>query len=412
VSSSRRLLLPLVLATMATQASIVILSPIIIEVGGELEASISAVGQGRSIMAATAVLAALAIGQAIDRIGVRPLLIAGGALGAAGAVATGAAPSLLVFHLAHALVGLAVACLLSAGFAGVAAFFDERRAGSAMGYVVAAQSVAWIVGVPVIGVLTDAVSWRAAYAVPAAACLAALAAAALLVPREPRAAEPSGGAEPSGAGERAGILTVLRHGSARRWALAELVAYSAWTAELTYAGAFYVQSYGVEETAVGFLLAIGSVAFMLASLGTDRLTRRFGRRRPIVIASLAMGTLLVPVLNLAPAVWFTLALFCAMAVFAGLRSAGSSALGLDQLRALPGSMMAARTASAQLGYMLGAVVGGVVLALADFGALGFVLFAAMAAAAALITRVDDPRSWPQSASAPAASPAAAARTAS
>ncbi|MGI8585471.1 MAG: MFS transporter [Thermoleophilaceae bacterium] len=405
MSSSRRLLLPLVLATMATQANIVILSPIIIEVGSELEASVSAVGQGRSIMAAAAVLAALAIGQAIDRIGVRPLLIAGGALGAAGAIATGAAPSLLAFHLAHALVGLGVACLLSAGFAGVAAFFDERRAGSAMGYVVAAQSVAWIVGVPVIGVLTDAVSWRAAYAVPAAACLAALAAAALLLPRATHAAEPSGGGEP------AGVLTVLRHGSARRWALAELVAYSAWTAELTYAGAFYVQSYGVEESAVGFLLAIGSVAFMLASLGTDRLTRRFERRRLIVLASLGMGLMLVPVLNLTPVVWFTLALFCVMAVFAGLRSAGASSLGLDQLRALPGSMMAARTASAQLGYMLGAVAGGVVLALADFGALGFVLFGAMAVAAGLIARVDDPlsRSEP-AASGPGRAPEGTAAT--
>ena len=41
-------------------------------------------------------------------------------------------------------------------------------------------------------------------------------------------------------------------------------------------------------------------------------------------------------------------------------------------------MMGARTASAQLGYLIGAVVGGVVLALSGFGALGFVLFAGMA----------------------------------
>jgi predicted MFS family arabinose efflux permease len=71
-------------------------------------------------------------------------------------------------------------------------------------------------------------------------------------------------------------------------------------------------------------------------------------------------------------------------------------------------MMAARTASAQLGYMLGAVAGGAVLALADFGTLGFVLFAAMAAAAALVARVDDPLARPR----PAPGPTVAARTAS
>jgi predicted MFS family arabinose efflux permease len=228
-------------------------------------------------------------------------------------------------------------------------------------------------------------------------------AAALLLPSE---ASSSRGAP--GSTEPAGLLAVLRHGSARRWAVAELVAYAAWTAELTYAGAFYVQTYGIEETAVGVLLAIGSVAFMAASLGTDRLVGRLGRRRTIVASSLGMGALLVPVLNLTPTVLFTLAVFCAMAVFAGFRSAGSSALGLDQLRALPGSMMAARTASAQLGYMLGAVLGGIVLALAGFGTLGFVLFAAMALAATLVARVDDPLSRPH----PAPGPAVAARSAS
>jgi hypothetical protein len=53
-------------------------------------------------------------------------------------------------------------------------------------------------------------------------------------------------------------------------------------------------------------------------------------------------------------------------------------------------MMAARTASAQLGYMIGALVGGAVLALSDFGGLGFVLFAGMALAAVLVARVHDP----------------------
>ena len=48
-----------------------------------------------------------------------------------------------------------------------------------MGFVVGAQSVSWIIGNPVIGILTDAVSWRLAYAVPGVICLTALVAALL-----------------------------------------------------------------------------------------------------------------------------------------------------------------------------------------------------------------------------------------
>ena len=52
--------------------------------------------------------------------------------------------------------------------------------------------------------------------------------------------------------------------------------------------------------------------------------------------------------------------------------------------------MGARTASAQLGYVLGAAGGGLVIELLGFGALGFVLFAGMAVSALLVLRVADP----------------------
>ena len=190
--------------------------------------------------------------------------------------------------------------------------------------------------------------------------------------------------------EREGLRAVFRDRSARRWTLAELVAYSAWTAELTYIGAFYIQTYDISETTVGFLLAVGSVAFAISTLSTASLTERFERRRLIVCAALGMGVMLAVIMNVTPAVVFTLCLFFVMALMAGVRSTGSSSLGLDQLPSQPGSMMAARTASAQLGYMFGAIVGGAVLAVSGFGTLGFVLLAGMALSALLVARRQRP----------------------
>lgn len=378
--SRTRRLLPLVLATTATQAAIVVLAPLLVAIGRDLGASVSAVGVARSFLAATAVGLSLLIGPVIDRVGVRPLIVAGAGLAVLGAGATAASPSLGLLYAAHVVTGAGVACLLSAGFAGVASMFEEGEAAWAMGYVVGAQSLAWIVGNPLIGLLADAGSWRLSYLVPAAIALLALA-AGLAAPRPARSAPgPEGG----------GLLGVLGDRSARRWALAELVAYAAWTAELTYAGAFYIQSYGVDEAAVGFLLSVGSLVFLAASLNTARLTGRVSRRPLLATCALGMGVLLVPLLNLTPSVWFTLGLFCLLALFAGVRSAGASALGLGQLPGRPGSMMGARTASAQLGYMIGAAAGGAVLAAAGFGALGFVLLGGMAVSALLILRVDDP----------------------
>jgi predicted MFS family arabinose efflux permease len=381
-----RRLLPLVFATTATQASLVVLAPLIVEIGRDLGASVSAVGLARSVLAGTAVAGSLAIGPLIDRIGVRPLIVRGATLALLGATATAAAPSLPFFYAAHLITGVGVACLLSAGFAGVASSFSGREMAWAMGYVVGAQSLAWIVGNPIVGTLADAGSWRLAYAVPAAICAAALIAGLLSRPSQGLVAAHD---EPDSI--RDGLTAVFRDRSARRWAISELVCYSAWAAELTYAGAFYIEKYGVSETTVGVLLAAGSVVFLVTSLNTVRLVARFPRRPLIVASALLMGAMLVPVLNWAPSALGTLAMFCVMAFFASVRVAGSSTLGLDQLPGRPGAMMGARTASAQLGYMIGAAGGGAVLALWGFGALGFVLFGGMAASAWLLSGVHDPR---------------------
>jgi predicted MFS family arabinose efflux permease len=369
-----------VLATVATQSTIVVLAPLVVEIGRSFDASVSAVGLARSVLAAAAVAVSLAIGPLIDRAGVRPLILWGAVLAMAGAGLTAAAPTLPLFYAAHAVSGAGVGCLLSAGFAGVAAFFPREDAAWAMGYVVGAQSIAWIAGNPVIGLLADAGSWRLAYLVPLA--IAALALGAGLT-------APAGGT-PAIERTRAGLATVLGDRSARRWTIAELVAYSAWTAELTYSGAFYIQSYDVSESTVGILLAGGSVVFLVASLNAERLTTRFPRRPLIALAALGMGVVLVPLLSLTPSIAFTLALFCLTALFASIRSTGSSTLGLAQFPDRPGAMMGARTAGAQLGYMVGAAAGGIVLALGDFAALGVVLCAGMAASSLLVLRVSDP----------------------
>jgi predicted MFS family arabinose efflux permease len=351
----------------------------VVAVSRDLDASVSAVGQARTVLAAVACLAAFRAGALIDRFGVRLLIIWGSAFAFAGAAVTALAPSLPAFYAGHAVVGIGVAALLSAGFAGVGAWFAEHDAAWALGYVVGSQSLAWIIGNPIVGVLTEVGSWRLAYVVPATIALLSLA-AGLTAPQPSEQRTVEGG----------GITGVARDPSARRWAIAELVAYSAWTAELTYAGAFYIDTYGVSEASVGFLLAVGSVAFLIATLSAHRVMPRFVRRRLIVVTGIAMGAFLCVFMNVTPAVWFSLGVICIVAVCAGLRSTGSSALGLNQLPAHPGSMMAARTVSAQLGYMVGAVVGGIVLAVAGFGTLGWVLFAGMAFSAYVVARVRDP----------------------
>ena len=375
-SPRRARLAPLVLATMASQALLVVLAPAIVAIGDEFDASVGAVGQARSITAALAIAVSVAIADRVDAVGVPRLLGLGAAVAVVACGAISASPTLGVFLASHLLVGLAFACLLSAGFAGAAAFPQDRRAW-AIGYVAGANALAWIVVNPIVGVVTDWLSWRAAQAVPAAIAVAAFltapaASSAHAGPIAPR------------------LRSLLAVRSARRWIGAELIAYGGWTALLTYIGAFFLESLGVREAAVGWFLAGGAAAYFVAATRSAGLTDRMPRQHVVATSAVLMAFLVVLQLNLTGSVAVAVGIFCLTGLAAGIRTPASSGLGLEQLPDHPGAMMAARTAATQVGYLLGAVIGGAVIAGPGYGTLGVVLGAGMVASALLILRVDSP----------------------
>ncbi|KAE8764861.1 MFS transporter, partial [Georgenia thermotolerans] len=173
--------LPLVLATMTSQALLVVLAPTVVAVAAELGTTVGAAGQARSVTAAVAVAVSLLLSARPRLLSVRRLLVAGSALALLACGAVAAARSTAAFLAAHVLVGLAFALLLSGGFAGLAAFGADRRPW-ATGYVAGANALAWILVTPVAGVLTEGWSWRAAEALPAALAVAALVAAPAALP--------------------------------------------------------------------------------------------------------------------------------------------------------------------------------------------------------------------------------------
>ena len=184
---------------MASQALLVVLGPIMVAVGADLGASVGAIGQARSVTAVVAIAVSASIANRVDTLGVSRLVAVGGAFAVAGCAAIASAPALAVFLLAHVLVGIAVACLLSAGFAGTAAFAAERRAW-AIGWVAGANALAWIVVAPVVGMVAARSSWRTAEAIPAVVALAAIVAARAATRR--RARRPANSARSSRTGPR------------------------------------------------------------------------------------------------------------------------------------------------------------------------------------------------------------------
>ncbi|WP_018350358.1 MFS transporter [Longispora albida] len=367
---ARPAIVSLMAASVASQSLIVVLAPAMVRVAGEFSAPVGMVSQARSFTAVAAIAVSALLGPVIGRLGPGRVIAAGATVAVVACAVIGLSGTLWLFLGAHLLAGIAIALLLSASFAGAAASGEHRA--RALGLVAGANSLAWIAVNPLSGFLTEALSWRLAYCVPAAAALGALATA--------RHAPAARHTEPSGTSLRA----LLAIGPARNWLLAELAAYSAWTAVLTFTGPLLVQRDHVPESVTGVALGLGAGAFFLTSTSGFVARRPRNLRRTALGASLAVAVLSALLFALDVSPWFTVLAFCLLGASAGVRTPAATLIGVTALPGQATTLMAARTGITQLGYFLGAVASGSLLAWGGFAAVGAAVLPGMVLAGCLL----------------------------
>src|SRR5215212_1445063 len=350
--------LTLFLCLFAGQAAVIAITPLLAEVASDFDVSTATAGQLRSVSGFAAGLAAVAMGSLVSRVGLRDLLVLGLGILAAGSLLSAAAPTFAVLVAAQVAVGAALAVVLSGGVAAAAAWSADAERARVLSWTLVGQPGAWIVGMPVIGVLGGA-SWRLAWlAVPFAASLLALLAVAT------RRAD-----QPTESGR--GTLQLLRHNRAvAGWALGELLAFSAWAGTLVFAGALFVESYDASPAAAGLVLGLAAVAYLPGNFLARRWTGAAGRLALVAVFG-----------GYRPALWASGLLLGLLAFAGGARTIVGSAYGLEVCVRRRVLAMRLRAAASQFGYLVGAVAGGVALAAGGYGALGLA-FAALFALAA------------------------------
>ena len=221
----------------------------------------------------------------------------------------------------------------------------------------AGPPAAWIVGMPLIGVVAEAGGWRLAFLVlPLPAALLA----GLAVAGRPQDA-PLAGAGTS-------LRGLLRRSAPRRWALGELLATSAWAGTLVYSGALLTDGYGMTTTATGVALAAVAVAYLLGN-------QRAGGGAPDRARSTTLATSVVGAAAVAltwaftPTVAVTLVVFAISGAMVATRTVTATVYGFSVAGDLGREVAAARAVTTQLGYLIGSLAGGAAFALGGFPAL-------------------------------------------
>jgi predicted MFS family arabinose efflux permease len=362
----------LFLSLLAAQAAVLVLTPILVDVADDFGVSTSAAGQVRTLTGLVAGVSALAFGRVFRGVALRDLLLGGAGLLAAGSVLSAVAPSFAVFVLAQIPVGVAIAVLVSAGAAAAGEWARPSGQTRLLSSTLLGPPTAWVIGMPLVGIAAEK-SWRLGFLVfPLLASL--VVAAALSMCRRERLPEVR---------PLVRLRELLSDPIVGGWALAELLASSAWAGTLVYAGALFVETYGASPLLTGVVLAAGAVAYLPGNLTAERLlrTRSALDLLPPILLLGAAGVVVFGVVR--PSTTVSAVVFAALAFVMAARTLSGSVLGLELAPDKRLAVMGVRAAGLQFGYLVGSAAGGLALAAGGYPALGALLGALCVAAAAV-----------------------------
>jgi DHA1 family inner membrane transport protein len=349
----------LFLALFASQAGVLALAPILSDVAADFDVSIAEAGQLRILAAPLAALVAIAAGRSLVRFSPRAVLAVGSALLALGSIASAVAPTFVLLAVAQIPAWAGVATLIAAGVAATASWTEPQGRTRVVAHALAGGPAAWIIGMPIIGVVAE-VNWRLAFLVlplPAAVLVA------VAVARRP-------GDVPL-TGARGSFAGLLGRGDARRWALGELLANSAWAGTLVFSGALLTERFGLSTATTGLALAGVAAAYLAGNQLAGRADPSRARR---AMLEAAVGASVVVALTwaLTPPVWIALLLFAGAAFIVATRTVAGTVYGFQVSGGLGREVGSIRAATDQAGYLIGSVLGGLALAVGGFSALAVV----------------------------------------
>jgi predicted MFS family arabinose efflux permease len=242
----------------------------------------------------------------------------------------------------------------------------QKRAG-AIGIVVAGMSISYLVGALVVGYLSGSSGWRSTYllyAIPIS--ILSLIMVAIGIPSKQVDSRILSGSYFDG------FKAVLTNISADSCLICYVLSSAAWQYSLAYSISFVRQRFLLTRSSASIFMLGTSLVFTIGSVASGRIINRYGRKFTTVISTFLLGVLTIigPFLyNFG--VYSVLALVCC--VFGGIMFTGIRSLTLEQVPRFRGTIMSLNYASMQLGYALGAGIGGFALVFFDYQGAGLAL---------------------------------------
>ena len=371
----------LALAALLGMLSATALSPFLPAIAADLGSSVGVLGQSLALLNLLAAALGLVVGPLADRLGSRRLLLIGLVAVAVSALASALATTMAVLLVAATIAALSRASIQPLAFAIAADRFEGTARRRAISWTQAGVSGSTLAGLPLLAGLAGVVGWRGA--------LVSLALLALGVTLLQRQVLPAAAARPGRSVRLKDLVhayaPLVRHRPTLGLVGATLLGQLGFWATLTYLGAFLIQVHGLPVSQVGGGYLAGGLGLLV---GNILATGPLGRQplRPLLIGMrLAQAPLLAGVLVLPDA---GLGTMIGLTLLAGILHGASTALGMTlvvtESPAGRATTVTLNQSALTLGVAVASGLGGLLLALGSYEALGLSIPITCGAAALLL----------------------------
>jgi MFS transporter, DHA1 family, inner membrane transport protein len=357
------------------------LGPFLVDIGGDLGSSVPAVGQAMTVTLLMSAVSGIVAGPVADHFGHRRLMVAGAIVLAISALGTALATTYTVFMGARFIGGASLALLNGLSLAIAGSYFAGQARRRALSVAVASMSGVAILGVPFLSWLGGAFGWRWAFTIIGLLAIALTPFLHRLIPLT----------EPSTSGFRlTQLLLAYRPLLSQREVVALYVGSFLraifWLGTLTYFGAFVIERFGLSLEQVGLTYMFGGAGFLAGSLLAGGRIGWLDHRLVFTVSTIVGAAFFGLMYLISPGAITAVLLLAVGGCFGAIGWVILNTMLATESHAGAGTTMSLNTAVFNLGSAAGGAVGGVLLALGDYAALGFGL-PVFAIAASLIVWV-------------------------
>lgn len=353
--STNLVLLTLLIGAFLAFTAIVFVSTLLVDIAHTFEVTIGTFSQLSIIYQFIGLGLGLAMGALAIRFRHKSLYVFGTAMYAIGALLFYLAPNFATVLFAYFFLGIGGSTISIMAMSLIGGLFPLEKRGWAVGLVVSAVMLSYVLVAPLSGMFAQAMGWRSVllwFIFPMS--ITSMILGLLVIPSKPREEQPPSRSEYSNAFKKiffnkSAVAVVV--GNAFRWFIGVVP---------LYAVSFYRIVFLVPPSAGGIYLSITGIGGIFGGAVGGRLVNKYGRKTIAVTNVLISGVCCIlftyiPNLAVSVAIW-TLA-----ATTVGLMAAGIQSLALEQVPGYRGSMMSVHETFHYIGAILGITIGGLVL---------------------------------------------------